>query len=200
MDEDDNCQVSKPDAISRAKAAFDTVFANGAKIELDHHLVYHARTFMVILYKSLYLYSNLIDYELGRLLSREGDNEAARKQFDLVLSGKPLEVNASGKKGKYSMEVSRVAVIVSLVDLTHSYSKRSKCAHTPPSTHLDVTDLSSSFIDKYAASNLMLNLLLCYLCYYLVDSSSYDCDVTLYCLFPNVCHRIEICLLCNITA
>jgi len=83
VDENDNCQVSKLDAASRAKAAFKTVFINGPKIELDHHLVYHSH------------------YELGRLLSREGDDEGARKQFDLVLSGKALEVN---KKGKYSME------------------------------------------------------------------------------------------------
>jgi hypothetical protein len=36
-------------------------------------------------------------------MSREGDDVGAQKQFDLVLSGKALEVN---KKGKYSMEVS----------------------------------------------------------------------------------------------
>ena len=34
-----------------------------------------------------------------------GDKDAAKEQFELVLSGKPLEVNASGRKGKYSMEV-----------------------------------------------------------------------------------------------
>jgi len=34
-------------------------------------------------------------------MSREGDDVGAQKQFDLVLSGKALEVN---KKGKYSME------------------------------------------------------------------------------------------------
>ena len=30
---------------------------------------------------------------------------AAKDQFDLVLSGKALEVNTAGRKGKYSMEV-----------------------------------------------------------------------------------------------
>ena len=46
-----------------------------------------------------------VDYELGRLLSREGDDVGAKAQFDLVLSGKGAEINSSGKKGKYSMEV-----------------------------------------------------------------------------------------------
>jgi len=62
------------------------VFANGPKIELDHHIVYYAH------------------YELGRLLACKGDTEGARRHLDLVLSGKPLEVNAAGKKGKYSLE------------------------------------------------------------------------------------------------
>jgi hypothetical protein len=47
-----------------------------------------------------------LDYELGRLLSREGDDKAAKEQFDLVLSGKLLEATTHGRKGKYSMEVS----------------------------------------------------------------------------------------------
>lgn len=103
MDENDNCQVSKPEAVARAKTAFESVFTNGSKIELDHHLVYHALKF----HYHTFMFALLIptsDYELGRLMSREGDDEAAKTQFDLVLSGKPLEVNASGRKGKYSME------------------------------------------------------------------------------------------------
>lgn len=86
VDENDNCEISKADAVTRAKAAFERVFVNGSKIELEHHLVYHAH------------------YEFGRLLSREGDDEAAKTQFDLVLSGKPLEATTRGGKGKYSME------------------------------------------------------------------------------------------------
>jgi len=50
VDENDNCQVSKLDAASRAKAAFKTVFINGSKIELDHHLVYHSRRFTNLIY------------------------------------------------------------------------------------------------------------------------------------------------------
>ena len=35
----------------------------------------------------------------------QGKTEEAREQFELVLSGKTLEVGPSGRKGKYSMEV-----------------------------------------------------------------------------------------------
>jgi hypothetical protein len=48
VDENDNCQISKVEAVARAKAAFEVVFANGPKIELEHHLVYHARKFLII--------------------------------------------------------------------------------------------------------------------------------------------------------
>ena len=47
----------------------------------------------------------VLDYELGRLLACQGNTESARHEFELVLSGKPLEVETSGRKGKYSMEV-----------------------------------------------------------------------------------------------
>jgi len=40
----------------------------------------------------------LVDFEYGRLLARSGDKDGARTQFDLVMSGKPLEVNAAGRK------------------------------------------------------------------------------------------------------
>jgi hypothetical protein len=46
-----------------------------------------------------------IDYEYGRLLRCQGKTDEAREQFELVLSGKTLEVGPSGRKGKYSMEV-----------------------------------------------------------------------------------------------
>lgn len=78
------------------------------KIELEHHLVYHAREYPSVT-STLHIQNILPDYELGRLLSREGDDEAARKQFDLVLSGKPLETAAHGRRGKYSMEVGVLA-------------------------------------------------------------------------------------------
>ena len=43
VDQSDTCLISKTDAVARAKAAFEVVFINGPKIELEHHLVYHAR-------------------------------------------------------------------------------------------------------------------------------------------------------------
>lgn len=45
------------------------------------------------------------DFELGRLHICMGDDAEGIKEFDLVLSGKYLEVGASGRKGKYSLEV-----------------------------------------------------------------------------------------------
>ncbi|KAJ7473524.1 hypothetical protein FB451DRAFT_1367440 [Mycena latifolia] len=78
--------IPQAEAAAGARAAFESVFENGPKIELDHHLVYHAH------------------YELGRLLACLGDVDDARKHFDLVLSGKYLEVGPSGRKGKYSLE------------------------------------------------------------------------------------------------
>ncbi|KAH9034085.1 hypothetical protein EDB85DRAFT_1948820 [Lactarius pseudohatsudake] len=78
--------IPRAEAAKRSSAAFEAVFANGHKIELDHYIVYHAH------------------FEYGRLLAGMGDKDAARTQFDLVLSGKHLEVNAAGRKGKYSLE------------------------------------------------------------------------------------------------
>ncbi|KAJ7094900.1 hypothetical protein C8R43DRAFT_907997 [Mycena crocata] len=78
--------VPQAEAAAGAKAAFDAVFEHGPKIELDHHLVYHAH------------------YELGRLMACLGDATEAKRHFDLVLSGKYLEVGPSGRKGRYSME------------------------------------------------------------------------------------------------
>ncbi|TFY76485.1 hypothetical protein EWM64_g7527 [Hericium alpestre] len=86
LDPAEKVSVSQADAKARATAAFEAVFANGTKIELDHHVVYYAH------------------FEYGRLLACTGDREGARRHLDLVFSGKPLEVNASGRKGKYSLE------------------------------------------------------------------------------------------------
>lgn len=90
-----------------AKKAFEEVFKYGPKIELDHHLVYHARTLLNLfnLLSSGLVTSEFADYELGRLLVLLGDVESGKHHFELVLSGKPLEVSLTGKKGKYSLEV-----------------------------------------------------------------------------------------------
>ncbi|KAF8623319.1 hypothetical protein AX17_007460 [Amanita inopinata Kibby_2008] len=85
---DPNEVVSMPQEEAEIKsiAAFKFVFENGPKIELDHHLVYHAH------------------YEYGRLLTCQGKVTEAREQLELVLSGRTLEVGPSGRKVKYSME------------------------------------------------------------------------------------------------
>ncbi|KII83697.1 hypothetical protein PLICRDRAFT_180049 [Plicaturopsis crispa FD-325 SS-3] len=86
LDPDERLAVPREDAVKRATDAFKFVFAHGPEIHFEHYLVYHAH------------------YEYGRLLACEGDHEGARTQLDLVLSGKPLEVNHAARKGKYSME------------------------------------------------------------------------------------------------
>ncbi|KAH0834300.1 hypothetical protein J3R83DRAFT_11675 [Lanmaoa asiatica] len=86
LDADQKVSISVEEAQHRAESAFEEVFENGPRIELDHYIVYYAH------------------FEYGRLLARSGDKEGAKAQFDMVLSGKPLEVNAAGRKGKYSLE------------------------------------------------------------------------------------------------
>jgi hypothetical protein len=54
------------------------------------------------------------DYELGRLFACQGRINEAREQFELVLSGKHLEVGPSGRKGKYSLEVRMLPFFVFL--------------------------------------------------------------------------------------
>ncbi|KAK0205803.1 hypothetical protein DFS33DRAFT_1309940 [Desarmillaria ectypa] len=83
---DDITDMSQDEAAAASISAFEAVFEAGPNIELDHHIVYHAH------------------YELGRLLACQGKEEEARRHFNLILSGKHLEVGSSGKKGKYSME------------------------------------------------------------------------------------------------
>ncbi|TFK24134.1 hypothetical protein FA15DRAFT_704788 [Coprinopsis marcescibilis] len=78
--------ISKEEAGKKAEQSFRAVFEHGPLIEYDHHIVYHAH------------------YELGRLLACQGKTDDARREFELVISGKHLEVGASGKKGKYSLE------------------------------------------------------------------------------------------------
>jgi len=73
-------------AEGRAKAAFEAVLSHGARIQGDHHLVFHAH------------------YEYGRLLACQGDKAGALKHFEYVSTGKAPESNPAGWKGKYSME------------------------------------------------------------------------------------------------
>ncbi|KAJ3812186.1 hypothetical protein F5876DRAFT_87865 [Lentinula aff. lateritia] len=78
--------IPRDQAAKEAKAAFHAVLEHGPKIDFDHQLVYQAH------------------YEIGRLLACQDDTAGATKHFDLVLSGKYLEVGPSGRKGKYSLE------------------------------------------------------------------------------------------------
>ncbi|KAI0270398.1 hypothetical protein BC834DRAFT_511339 [Gloeopeniophorella convolvens] len=86
LDSEEVMEIPQKEVARRASVAFEAVFANGPKIELDHYIVYNAH------------------FEYGRLLACMGDKEGARTQLDLVFSGKHLEVNAAGRKGKYSLE------------------------------------------------------------------------------------------------
>ncbi|KAJ7200809.1 hypothetical protein GGX14DRAFT_371842, partial [Mycena pura] len=117
LDPKETPSVSRDEAAEGAKVAFLAVFENGPKIELDHHLVYHARAYAFFLFRSAYMRRlAILDYEYGRLMACVGDEAEARKQFDLVLSGlcrfpwvimcirpdfpsgKYLEVGPSGRK------------------------------------------------------------------------------------------------------
>ncbi|KAG5634747.1 hypothetical protein H0H81_000907 [Sphagnurus paluster] len=105
LETEEHLSITAEEAARGAEAAFRAVFEHGPKIELDHHLVYHAH------------------FELGRLLACQGRHEEAKTEFDLIISGtcagsvvsslsadrvdvagKYLEVGPSGRKGKYSME------------------------------------------------------------------------------------------------
>lgn len=91
MDPAEAVAISKPEAETTAVHAFEAVFEHGPKIELDHHLVYHARECLLIGYSRActdgLMCDGIADYELGRLLACQGKEELAREQFELVLSG-----------------------------------------------------------------------------------------------------------------
>ena len=44
VDENDNCEASQSEAVTRAKAAFGSVFANGTKIKLDQSHISNTNT------------------------------------------------------------------------------------------------------------------------------------------------------------
>lgn len=83
--------------------------------------MYHARKFFANYFipkSCLSLYAP--DYELGRLLVCSGDVEGGKTQLDLVYSGKPLEINAAGRKSKYSLEVRPFLPCLTRQSLTYS--------------------------------------------------------------------------------
>ncbi|KAL5496113.1 hypothetical protein ACEPAH_3030 [Sanghuangporus vaninii] len=86
LDPEETYEMPREEAEQRGLAAFQRVLSNAPKIELDHHLVYYTH------------------FEMGRLLACTGRKQEARKHFDLILSGKNLEVSSHSRKGKYSFE------------------------------------------------------------------------------------------------
>ncbi|KAJ9112825.1 hypothetical protein QFC20_002153 [Naganishia adeliensis] len=70
-----------------AMSSFRHVLEHAIDIQLDHWIIYFTH------------------FEMGRLYSQMGDNDSARLQVELVMSGKTLEVNTQARnQGKYSME------------------------------------------------------------------------------------------------
>ncbi|EJT97245.1 hypothetical protein DACRYDRAFT_119682 [Dacryopinax primogenitus] len=86
LQESDKVNISQKETAEASLAAFQEVLDNGFKVELDHYIVYYTH------------------YDLGRLHACLGNVPEAKRHLELVMSGKTLEVNASGKKGKYSLE------------------------------------------------------------------------------------------------
>ncbi|BGP48328.1 hypothetical protein JCM10450v2_004200 [Rhodotorula kratochvilovae] len=80
------------EADEQALISFNNVLKHGKDISHDHHVVWFAH------------------YELGRLYQSKGDWGLAREQYELVMSGKHLEINAS-KKGKGKVSLQNMAVL-----------------------------------------------------------------------------------------
>ncbi len=85
-DLEEKLTITQVEAQSRALSAFDSVFAHGAKIQLDHFIVYYARKCAFDLHHCSPL-NGRADFELGRLLACAGDKEGARMHLELVFSG-----------------------------------------------------------------------------------------------------------------
>lgn len=73
------------EAAEQAEISLRNVIESSHRLSLDHYLCYFAH------------------YELGRLFASQDDKNAARQQFELIMSGKTLEASTKGK-GKYSMQ------------------------------------------------------------------------------------------------
>ncbi|GAA5897205.1 hypothetical protein JCM8208_003754 [Rhodotorula glutinis] len=80
------------EADEQALISFNNVLKHGRDISHDHHVVWFAH------------------YELGRLYQSKGDWALAREQYELVMSGKHLEVNTA-KKGKGKVSLQNMAVL-----------------------------------------------------------------------------------------
>ncbi|EIW69618.1 hypothetical protein TREMEDRAFT_44103 [Tremella mesenterica DSM 1558] len=71
-----------------AEEDLNLVVKHGPEVQLDHYILFHCH------------------YELGKLYARRGDMEKAKKNYDVVMSGKLTHVNHYMAKahGKYSLE------------------------------------------------------------------------------------------------
>ncbi|GAA6051719.1 hypothetical protein JCM3770_002699 [Rhodotorula araucariae] len=86
------CPIPIEEADEQALISFNNVLKHGKDISHDHHVVWFAH------------------YELGRLYHSKGDWALAREQYELVMSGKHLEINTS-KKGKGKVSLQNMAVL-----------------------------------------------------------------------------------------
>ncbi|GAA5901953.1 hypothetical protein JCM5296_006311 [Sporobolomyces johnsonii] len=84
-------QIPVAEADEQALISFNNVLKHGRDIYHDHHLVWFTH------------------YELGRLFDAQGQWAKAREQYELVLSGKHLEI--SHKKGKGKVSLQNMAVL-----------------------------------------------------------------------------------------
>ncbi|ORY90242.1 hypothetical protein BCR35DRAFT_299838 [Leucosporidium creatinivorum] len=86
------------EADEQALISFNNVLKHGRDIQHDHHLVWFAH------------------YELGRLYGSMGEYTKARQHYEMVMSGKGLEI--SHKKGKGKVSLQNMAVLRSNSALT----------------------------------------------------------------------------------
>ncbi|GAA6018293.1 hypothetical protein JCM11491_005144 [Sporobolomyces phaffii] len=79
-------QIPIDEADEQALISFNNVLKHGKDISHDHHLIWFTH------------------YELGRLFESKGEWSKAREQFEIVMSGKSLEVSTKKGKGKVSLQ------------------------------------------------------------------------------------------------
>jgi hypothetical protein len=72
LDPDEIVGMEKGEAERGAEAAFRAVLTHGPKIELDHHLVYHARTFFLVVMSCSWGADNICITFLGQTMNSGG--------------------------------------------------------------------------------------------------------------------------------
>ncbi|GAA5877339.1 hypothetical protein JCM16303_006247 [Sporobolomyces ruberrimus] len=79
-------QIPIEEADEQALISFNNVLKHGKDISHDHHLIWFTH------------------YELGRLFESKREWSKSREQFEIVMSGKSLEVSTKKGKGKVSLQ------------------------------------------------------------------------------------------------